>query len=67
LEIIELPDSIALQTAIAENQSVIELAKAGGLKAYTYKKAAQSIQNLQNKILEYGELPLRLRRGSSHG
>jgi chromosome partitioning protein len=53
LEIIELPDSIALQTAIAENQSVIELAKVGGLKAYTYKKAAQSIQNLQNKILEY--------------
>jgi chromosome partitioning protein len=55
LEIIELPDSIALQTAIAENQSVIELAKVGGLKAYTYKKAAQSIQNLQNKILEYAK------------
>lgn len=53
VEIVELADSVALQTAIAENESVIELAKAGGLKAYTYKKAANSIRELHEKIMEY--------------
>lgn len=55
VEIVELSDSVALQTAIAENESVIELAKAGGLKAYTYKKAANSIRELHEKIMEYAK------------
>lgn len=53
VEVIELSDSIALQTAIAENESIISLAKQGGLKAYTYKKAGLSIKNIHDKVLEY--------------
>lgn len=53
VEITELADSVALQSAIAENKSVVELAKQGGLKAYTYKKAANSIENLKARIDTY--------------
>jgi cellulose biosynthesis protein BcsQ len=53
VEIVQLADSVALQTAIADNKSIIEMAKGGGLKAYTYRKAADSINALYNKICYY--------------
>lgn len=45
-----MPLSIALQTAINENKSVIEMAQGKGLKAYSYRKAASIIMELHDKI-----------------
>jgi chromosome partitioning protein len=53
VEITELADSVALQSAIADNISVVDMARQGGLKAFTYKKAANSIANLKSKIDSY--------------
>ena len=53
IEIFQIPMSIALQTAINENKSVIELANQKGIKAYAYKKAKNIIESLHLKIQEY--------------
>jgi chromosome partitioning protein len=49
-EIFPLPLSIGLQTAIAENKSIKELASLPGIRAYAYKKAAEHIQKLYDII-----------------
>ena len=53
VEIFHIKTSIALQTAINENKSIIELSKQSGIKAYAYKKAKQVIENLNNVINSY--------------
>lgn len=52
-EIFPLPLSVGLQTAIAENKSIKELASLPGIKAYAYKKAAEHIQKLYDIINIY--------------
>lgn len=52
-EIITLPISAAFQTAINQNVSVLELANAGGLKSFAYKKAASNILELKESIDNY--------------
>lgn len=46
-----MPLSVALQTAINENRSIIEMAQGKGLRAYAYKKAASIIIELHDTIL----------------
>jgi len=53
VEMFPLPMSVALQTAINENCSIIELSQQGGIKGYAYKKSANLIRDLHGKILEY--------------
>lgn len=53
IEMFPIPMSVALQTAINENSSIGELSKQGGIKAYAYKKGAQLINDLHEKIREY--------------
>jgi len=53
VEVFRIPLSVALQTAINENKSVIDLSKQGGLKGYAYKKATKIIEDLHSRILEY--------------
>ena len=53
IEVFQIPLSVALQTAINENKSVIDLSKQGGLKGYAYKKASKVITDLHEKIQEY--------------
>lgn len=52
-EIFSLPLSVALQTAIFENRSVLELAEQTGLKKFAYKKAAGVMEALHKTIREY--------------
>lgn len=54
VEMFALPMSVALQTAINENRSIIELSQQGGIRAYAYRKSANLIRNLHAKISEYG-------------
>lgn len=53
VEMFPIPMSVALQTAINENKSIIELSKQGGIKAYAYKKGANLMHRLYEKIREY--------------
>lgn len=53
VEMFALPMSVALQTAINENRSIIELSEQGGIKGYAYKKSANLLRNLHAKIREY--------------
>jgi chromosome partitioning protein len=53
VEIFSVPLSIALQTAINENRSIIELASQGGIRAYAYKKAKKIIEDLNSLIQLY--------------
>lgn len=53
VDIFELPLSVALQTAIFENKSVLELADQKGLKRFAYQKAAGHIADLHSRILAY--------------
>lgn len=53
VEMFPIPMSVALQTAINENRSVLELAQQGGIKAYAYRKSANTILQLHQKIMEY--------------
>ncbi len=53
-EMFSLPMSVALQTAINENRSIIDLSRQGGIKGYAYRKSAQLIRDLHEKIREYG-------------
>ena len=48
-----IPQLTSIQSAINENISVIEMAKRGGFKGHPYRKAAQRIHELHDKILEY--------------
>lgn len=52
-EIFAINLSAAYQTAINQNASILDLAKGGGLKAFAYKKAAESIKELKNSIDNY--------------
>lgn len=52
-EIFMIPVSAAYQTAINQNVSVLELANAGGLKSFAYKKAAANIIELKQSIDNY--------------
>lgn len=52
LEHFVLPLSVALQTAVNENTSVLTLARGNSLKAYAYQKAATLMQDLYDKIVE---------------
>ncbi len=52
-EIFMIPMSVAFQTAINQNVSVLELANTGGLKSFAYKKAAEKIIELKQKIDNY--------------
>lgn len=53
VEMFALPMSVALQTAINENCSILELSNQGGIKAYAYRKSANLIRDLHEKIWEY--------------
>lgn len=53
VEMFSIPMSVALQTAINENKSIIELSEQGGIKGYAYKKSATLIRDLHSKIREY--------------
>ncbi|MFA6629994.1 MAG: ParA family protein [Sulfuricurvum sp.] len=53
VEMFPIPMSVALQTAINENKSIIELSKQGGIKAYAYKKGVNLMHRLYEKIREY--------------
>ena len=53
LEIISIPYSIGLQTAINENKSVKELAQRKGLQGFVFKKIANSFDNLHTTIKKY--------------
>jgi chromosome partitioning protein len=53
VEMFALPMSVALQTAINENRSIIELSQQGGIKGYAYKKSANLMRDLHSKIREY--------------
>jgi chromosome partitioning protein len=53
VEIFQIPLSVAFQTAINENKSIIELANAGGIRAYAYKKAKKIIEDLNSLIQFY--------------
>lgn len=53
VEMFPIPMSVALQTAINENRSIIDLSQQGGIKAYAYKKSSNLIRNLHEKIREY--------------
>lgn len=53
VEIYQIPVSVALQTAINENKSIIELSKQSGIKAYAYKKANKIINGLMDVISNY--------------
>lgn len=55
VEVFYLPMSVGLQTAINENKSILDLANQGGIAGFAYKKAADSMRALHNKILEYKE------------
>ena len=52
-DIFSLPLSVALQTAINENCSILDLAKQGGILGYAYKRAAGRMDDLYSKISEY--------------
>ncbi|MDD5716359.1 MAG: ParA family protein [Sulfuricurvum sp.] len=53
VEMFSIPMSIALQTAINENKSIIDLSKQSGIKAYAYKKSAKIIRDLYDTIRAY--------------
>ena len=53
VELYSIPLSVALQTAINENKSIIELANQKGIRAYAYKKAQKIIENLHKTIKNY--------------
>lgn len=53
VEMFALPMSVALQTAINENRSIIDLSQQGGIKGYAYKKSANLMRDLHAKIREY--------------
>lgn len=53
VELFPIPMSVALQTAINENRSIIDLSRQGGIKGYAYKKSANIIRDLHAKIREY--------------
>ncbi len=53
VEMFALPMSVALQTAINENRSIIDLSLQGGIKGYAYKKSANLMRDLHAKIREY--------------
>ncbi|HEX5623818.1 MAG TPA: ParA family protein [Sulfuricurvum sp.] len=53
VEMFPIPMSVALQTAINENKSILELSEQGGIKAYAYKKSANLFRELHAKIREY--------------
>ncbi|TQV61497.1 MAG: ParA family protein [Sulfurovum sp.] len=52
-EIFIMPVSVAYQTAINRNVSILELANAGGLKAFAYKKASANLLELKTIIDTY--------------
>ena len=52
-EIFTIPMSVALQTAINQNVSVVKLASGGGLKSFAYKKSASTINDLKRSIDNY--------------
>jgi len=52
-EIFMMPSSAAYQTAINQNVSILDLANAGGIKAFAYKKAATKILELKQIIDNY--------------
>ena len=52
-EIFTIPMSVALQTAINQNVSVVKLASGGGLKSFAYKKSASTITDLKRSIDNY--------------
>lgn len=53
IEVFTIPLSIAFQTAINENRSILELANQSGIKAYAYKKAAKILEDLNSLIQFY--------------
>jgi chromosome partitioning protein len=53
IEMFPIPMSVALQTAINENCSIIELSQQGGIKGYAYRKSSNMIRDLHAKIREY--------------
>lgn len=53
IEMFPIPMSVALQTAINENKSIVELSQQGGIKAYAYKKGMRLFHDLHEKIREY--------------
>jgi cellulose biosynthesis protein BcsQ len=53
IEMFPIPMSVAIQTAINENCSIIELSQQGGIKAYAYRKSSNMIRELYTKIREY--------------
>lgn len=56
IEMFSIPMSVALQTAINENSSIVELSKQVGIKAYAYKKSSKLIYDLHAIIREYENL-----------
>ena len=53
IEIFQIPFSVAFQTAINENRSILELASQGGIKAFAYKKAKKILEDLNSLIQFY--------------
>ena len=53
VEMFPIPMSVALQTAINENSSIIDLSKQGGIKGYAYKKSSQLMCDLHSTFREY--------------
>lgn len=53
IEMFTIPMSVALQTAINENKSILALSEQGGIKGYAYKKSARIIRELHDKIRDY--------------
>lgn len=51
--LVTLPLSVALQTAIFENRSVVEMMNEGGLKKFAYKRASENIQKIFEAIEFY--------------
>lgn len=56
IEMFPIPMSVALQTAINENCSIIELSQQGGIKGYAYRKSSNMIRELHTKIREYASV-----------
>jgi len=56
LEIFQIPLSIAFQTAINENRSILELADQGGIKGFAYRKAKGILEELHSLIQSYTQI-----------
>jgi len=52
-EIFQIPLSVAFQTAINDNKSILELANQKGIRAYAYKKAGKILEDLNSLIQFY--------------